>query len=178
MITILTADVGVDVQSELKVKTEASHILPHTAPGHTQPSPVQRAVMNRHGQPRRSGSSSAIKPIRPHAATSHPPPRLQPTPPSQSMSPASTTSPHMSGKTIPRSSSGDPKSQKQRQQQQIDQRHQHYQASSKIGMNAMQNHATSAAPGSSKSGEMGNASSSASFYPSPFQAHIEQLGMI
>ena len=171
----LIGALGVDVQSELKMKTEASHILPHPGPsGHAQPSPVQRAVMNRQGQPRRSASGSTTKPIRPHGITSHPPPRIQPTPPAQTMSPASSNSPHMSGKTVPRSSNGDPKSHKPRQQQ-IDPRQQPYPGTTNMHMSSLSNNSTTGI-NSKKPGEIGTASNTGTYYPSSYQTHIEQLG--
>ena len=160
------AIVGVDVQAELKMKTEGSHMLPHhTTPGH-QPSPVQRAVLNRQGQPRRSASSSTTKPIRPHAGTSHPPPRLQPTPPAQTLSPVSSNSPHPAGKSIPRSMSGDVKTQVHRQHP-VDPRQQKFPNNPKMGVPNMQNHAVPGAAGNSNN-----------FYQSPYLSHAEQLGML
>lgn len=159
------------------MKTDGSHMLPHHGlPGQAQPSPVQRAVMNRQGQLRRSGSTSTAKPLRPHAITSNPPPRLQPTPPSQRMSPATSTSSPHAGKAIPRSLSGDPKPPKPRQPQ-IDPRQQPHPGSSKINMAGkmpgMQNNSPTAGK---RPGDEGNHNNAGSFYTPPYQAHIEQLG--
>ena len=178
----VTADreTGINVQEELKMKADETHAAPHPpSSAQSQPSAVQRAVMNRQGQPRRSMSGPNPKPIRPHQAPSHVPPRLQPTPPSTSRSPTSGSSPH-SGKAIPRSSSGDSKIQKHRQHP-LEPRQQSHQGPSKLSIppvvSGMQTMSPSSASGS-KGGEIGTAGTQTSFYPSPFQAHIEQLGKL
>ena len=142
------------------------------------PSAVQRAVMNRQGQPRRSNSGPVPKPLRPHQISSHPPPRLQPTPPSTTRSPTSGSSPHGSGKAIPRSTSGDGSHMHKHRQLPLEPRQQNHHPPNKLsippGVSGIQTMSPSSA-GGSKSSELGTATTQ-NFYPSPFQAHIEQLG--
>ncbi len=174
VVSLLISPSGIDVQAELKMKTDSTH-TPQHHPSSTQggPSAVERAVLNRKGQPRRSNSGTAPKPLRPHQISSQVPPRLQPTPPS-TRSPTSGSSPHGSTKAIPRSSSGEGFKPQKNRQVPLEPR----QPPSKIhiqpGISGIQQMSPSSA-GGSKGSELG-APSSQSFYPSPFQAHIEQLG--
>lgn len=157
------------------MKTETPQFIPHPSSSISgqQTSAVQRAVMNRQGQPRRSLSGTAIKPLRPHqTSVQPPPPRLQPTPPSNTMSPTSAPSPLGPAKAIPRSTSGDPKSQKTRQQTTKGQASKQNMTQ---GLSSMQNMSPVTA-GDGQSGGIGTAVTQGGFYPSPFQAHIEQLG--
>ena len=161
------------------MKTDGTHVTSQpTSSGQAAPSAVQRAVMNRQGQPRRSNSGPAPKPLRPHQISSHAPPRLQPTPPSTTRSPTSGSSPRGSGKTIPRSSSGDGTNIQKHRQLPLEPRQQGFQEPSKLsippGVSAIQTMSPSSA-GGSKGTDLGTATTQ-SFYPSPFQAHIEQLG--
>ena len=159
------------------MKTDSTNTTQHT-PSSTQggPSAVERAVLNRKGQPRRSNSGTAPKPLRPHQISSQGPPRLQPTPPSTTRSPVSGSSPHGSTKAIPRSSSGEGLKHQKNRQLPLEPR----QAPSKIsiqpGISGIQQMSPSSA-GGSKGSELG-APSHQNFYPSPFQAHIEQLGKL
>lgn len=172
------------MQAELKSKTEGSHVISHppTASAHPQPSPVQRAVMNRHGQARRSMSGSSSKALRPQHITSHAPPRLQPTPPSHTNSPTAMKSPLSNGKGVSRTSSnGDPKVH-QHQHSPLESRRPPPQGPTRLSIPTsgptMQTMTPNNTDGS-RSSEVGSAAGTqASFYPSPFQAHIEQLGKL
>jgi len=175
------------VQAELKSKTEGSHVLPHSSlpAGAPQPSPVQRALMNRHSQTRRStsGSGSALRPRSSQASSNHSP-RLQPTPSSQMISPITTKSPIGMPKGGMISPNVDLKAQQQQQPQPPPERFSSQQAPSRLsiptaGPSSMQTTTPSTADGS-RSSEMGSTTGTThtSFYPSPFQAHIEQLGKL
>lgn len=90
---------GIDVQAELRAKTGSPSLGPTHAPQNmVQPPPIQRAILNRHHQSRRSNSSIApklepgISPLPPpiqggHSAAS---PKNRPTPSSHSNSPTNT----------------------------------------------------------------------------------------
>lgn len=84
---------GIDVQAELRAKTGSPHLGPtHMAPNISQPPTIQRAIMNRHHQARRSNSAIAPK-LEPGVAMhSNQSPPLQPTPSSHIPSPTSTSS--------------------------------------------------------------------------------------
>lgn len=94
---------GIDVQAELSSKTESPHLAPTKAVQQVgnQPSPVQRAIMNRHHQARRSLSGMGPKVVSSYAAAQsrqegpfpRHSPQLQPTPPSHTSSPIATKSP-------------------------------------------------------------------------------------
>ncbi len=174
------------MQAELKSKTENSHIPPSSAPPSTahQPSPIQRAVMNRHTQARRSASGIIISPSHAHpsptSAIKNPSPRLQPTPPSQTISPTITKSPVslvQGGMTLPGVDM-----QAQRQQQpprraRVPPPQPPSISTSMVGHNVqapMPYNRTGMA-----SNEMASAASSqTSYHPSPFQTHYEQLGKL
>ncbi|TEA16746.1 hypothetical protein C8034_v000958 [Colletotrichum sidae] len=90
---------GIDVQAELRAKTGSSNLGPTHAPQNmVQPPPIQRAILNRHHQSRRSNSSIAPKlepginplppPIQPAHSTASP--KTRPTPSSHSNSPTNT----------------------------------------------------------------------------------------
>ncbi|EXF79870.1 hypothetical protein CFIO01_13451 [Colletotrichum fioriniae PJ7] len=90
---------GIDVQAELRAKTGSPNLGPTHAPQNmVQPPPIQRAILNRHHQSRRSNSSIApklepgISPLPPpiQAAHSAASPKGRPTPSSHSNSPSST----------------------------------------------------------------------------------------
>lgn len=181
---------GIDVQAELKSKTEGFHVVPHppTQGGLPQPSPVQRALLNRHNHStgRRSTSGSGSQALRPRSSqtSSTMSPRLQPTTPSQNLSPTSTKAPIGLGKGGIISPSVDLKAQQQQQPQPPHEPHAYsQQAPSRLSIPAtrptMQTMTPSTADGS-RSSEMGSAAGTAhsNFYPSPFQAHIEQLGKL
>jgi hypothetical protein len=91
---------GIDVQAELQAKTGSPNLGPtHMPQNLVQPPPIQRAIMNRHHQSRRSASSIAPKneppvslppPLQPHQSAASP--KNRPTPSSHSNSPSNTGS--------------------------------------------------------------------------------------
>ncbi|PQE05414.1 BZIP transcription factor protein [Rutstroemia sp. NJR-2017a BVV2] len=108
---------GIDVQAELRAKTGSPHLGPTPIQQNmAQPPTVQRAIMNRHHQARRSNSSIAPK-LEPGVAFhNNQSPQSRPTPPSHVSSPT-TSSPGFNnnqGVLTPPSSD----SQMQHQQQQ------------------------------------------------------------
>ena len=178
--------VGIDVQAELKSKTDTSHV-PSSNPAHPLPlpSPQQRAVMNRHNQARRSISGSGLKIQHPQSAQGNPipnqPPQLQPNPSQQTHSPLMTKSPVslvQGGMTSP---GGDLQAQQQPQPQ-LKPRSQSSRGHLGLAIptSAPNMHAMSPNPRAGGRGnEMNSATSNASsYYPSPFQTHIEQLGKL
>lgn len=184
----LTWVLGIDVQSELKSKTEGSSVMPHhTSAGAQQPTPVQRAVMNRHNQVRRSTSGSQgsriLRAQSSHTSSNHSP-RLQPTPPTTT-SPSTTRSPiglPKGGMVLP---NVDLKAQHQQQQQPpppLETRGYSQPAPSKLSIPAnrptMQNITPSTTDGSRGSELDSTTGTHTSFYPATFQAHIEQLGKL
>ncbi|KAI9720861.1 MAG: hypothetical protein M1812_002700 [Candelaria pacifica] len=95
---------GIDVQAELRAKTGSPHLRPTTtAPAQpTQPAqqpPIQRAIMNRHHRAQRSASgiTPKIETANTGPQSSHESvfqsrsPQLQPTPPSQTSSPTTSS---------------------------------------------------------------------------------------
>ena len=180
-------ELGIDVQAELKIKTEGSHVVPQSQnpAGSQQPTPIQRAVMNRHNQIRRSTSGSQssriLKPQSSHASSNHSP-RLQPTPP-HTISPNTTKSPIGLPKGGIISSGMDLKAQQQQQQHvPLEPRGYPQQPPSRLNIPttipSMQNMTPSTTDGSRGSEMESAAGSHSSFYPSTFQAHIEQLGKL
>lgn len=165
--------------------------MPHSmnSAGAQQPTPIQRAVMNRHSQVRRSTSGSqGSRILRPHSSShtsSNHSPRLQPTP--TTVSPSTTRSPvglPKGGMVLP---SGDLKAQHQHQQQQqqhppLEPRGYSQQAPSRLSIPAtrpaLQNMTSSTTDGSRGSEMDSTAGTHSNFYPSTFQAHIEQLGKL
>ena len=155
--------------------------------GAQQPTPIQRAVMNRQSQVRRSTSGSqGSRILRPqsHASSNHSP-RLQPTPP-HTISPSTAKSPSGLPKGGMISPSVDLKAQQQPQQRQpLEPRgYQQQQPPSRLSISTagppppLHNVTPSSADGS-RSGEMNSSNGGHnSLYPSAFQAHIEQLGKL
>lgn len=164
---------GIDVQAELRAKTGSPNLGPtHMPQNLVQPPPMQRAIMNRHHQSRRSNSHIAPKaepntglppPLQPHApATS---PKNRPTPSSHSNSPSNTGSafsPAPSDSMSMRGSMTSASRQPMPQQQMP-------QTSQNSRQNMMQQ----------QTGVRGPVSTGASYYPTPaFQNHIDQLGKL
>jgi len=78
------------VQAELRAKTGSPSLGPtHMTPNMAQPPTVQRAIMNRHHQARRSNSSIAPKLEPGTSLHPHQSPQTRPTPPSHASSPTS-----------------------------------------------------------------------------------------
>jgi hypothetical protein len=84
---------GIDVQAELRAKTGSPNLGPtHMPQNLVQPPPIQRAIMNRHHQSRRSNSSIAPKHEPINQSPIAPSPKSRPTPSSHSNSPTNTAS--------------------------------------------------------------------------------------
>lgn len=177
---------GIDVQAELKSKTEASHLPPNhgVPPAMNHPPPTHRAIINRHSQARRSVSSIASKPAfaqpSPTSAITKQSPRLQPTPPSQAMSPTATKSPAgliQGGMTSP---GVDLQAQRQQQPPRRVQQPPPQRPSISTSVTGLQvQHQVSVSRSGPTNNEMASSTSSqTSYYPSPFQTHYEQLGKL
>lgn len=171
---------GIDVQAELRAKTGSPHLGPTNINATMQPT-IQRAIMNRHHQARRSNSSIAPK-VEPGASIQSP--QSRPTPSSHASSPTS-ISPgfHPQGVMTP------PGSETQAQFQQ--QQHQRLQAKPQpqaghglsdpglIGNTGMVGATLRAkGPGNSAPGTTGGVPAATALYPAPFQNHFEQLGKL
>ncbi|KAI3336368.1 hypothetical protein HD806DRAFT_3448 [Xylariaceae sp. AK1471] len=96
---------GIDVQAELQAKTGSPNLGPtHMAQNMMQPPPIQRAILNRHHNSRRSASSIAPKvepgvtsvPNQTNIQPSVASPKTRPTPPSHAASPTHPTPPYNS----------------------------------------------------------------------------------
>lgn len=177
------------MQAELKSKTEGSHVVPQSQnpTGAPQPTPIQRAVMNRRSQVRRSTSGSQasriLKPHSAHASSNHHSPQLQPTPPHHISS-----NPVKSLMGVPKGGIISPivdlKAQQQPQQHQpLDTRGYPQQPPTRLSIPttrpSIQNNMTPSSVDGSRGSDMeSTAGSHSSFYPSTFQAHIEQLGKL
>lgn len=171
---------GIDVQAELRAKTGSPSLGPTHAPqGMAQPPTVQRAIMNRHHQARRSNSNIAPKleigpPVGHPGSIGNPSPQPRPTPSSHHSSPNS-ASPRFSQQGV----MTPPGSEIQHQAQLHQQRAQHplkHHAANGLPRPAGANGVTMKSHGSSGTGVMGGPT--AAYYPSPFQNHIEQLGKL
>ena len=156
---------------------------------------VQRAIMNRHNQARRSNSNIAPK-LEPGLPLQSP--QLRPTPSSHaSSSPISNSSGfHNPGVMTPPPSDSQMHQQHQQQQQQLlqQQQQQRIQAANKpqsphglplntglVNTGIIGNIIGPKGQGSSGAGSAGATPTTAAFYPSPFQnhiRHIEQLGKL
>jgi hypothetical protein len=92
---VLTVFLGIDVQTELRTKEDSA---PSSIPiPISQPTPVQRVVMDRHHQAQRANSGSGPRLIQTQKSRSNTvssqSPQLQPTPPSQPSSPTASRPP-------------------------------------------------------------------------------------
>lgn len=182
------------MQAELKSKTEGSSVIPQSgiSAGAQQPTPIQRAVMNRQSQVRRSTSGSqGSRILRPHSShpSSNHSPRLQPTPPT-TISPSTTRSPvglPKGGMVLP----GSDLTAQHQHQQQHQQHHQHQQqhlpleprgyapqAPTRLSIPATRPLTQNMTPSTTDGSHGSERDSHSSFYPSTFQAHIEQLGKL
>lgn len=171
---------GIDVQAELRAKTGSPHLGPtHMPQNVAQPPTVQRAIMNRHHQARRSNSNIAPK-IEPGISLQSP--QSRPTPSSHASSPTS-HSPgfnlNYAGVMTP------PPSDFQLQLQQQQQRLHAARALSNHGAplpaigTIAGNPAGAKGQGNSGTGGMGSAPVSAAYSPfQKFQNHYEQLGKL
>lgn len=177
----------IDVQAELNSKAEGSTIMSHPPQplGGAQPTPVQRALLNRQSQIRRSTSGSSSRAIRPQSskASSVQSPRLQPTQPSQIVSPTTTKPSIGIAKGGMISYNVDIKAQQPQQPlPPLESRAYPQQQPSRLSIPTSRSSMQATTPSTadtSRSSEVGStAGTQTSFYPSPFQTHIEQLGKL
>ncbi|KAL2350977.1 bZIP transcription factor [Cryomyces antarcticus] len=187
---------GIDVQTELHARTGSPALVPtHMPPAAPAPQsqpPAQRAIMNRHHQARRSGvglapkldvSRAMAQPQADAPYSSRSPPG-HPTPSSHSSSPtaASTRSPGMvpqGGMTPPTSALMAQQQQQLRSQQQPPrpQFQPHPPAQLRPSLPATrQNSGSVPRHGSGVTGV--TSGGPASYYPSPFENHMNQLGKL
>ena len=185
----IDSQIGIDVQAELKSKTDTSHGLPvnpnpppHSAP---QPSPQQRAVMNRHNQARRSMSGSGLKVLHPQSSQGNSipsqSPQLHSNPSLQAHSPVMMKSPASLAQGGMTSPGGDLQAQQQPQPP-LKPRSQNSRGQLGLAIPTSAPNMQAMSPngrGGGRGNEMNSAASNASsYYPSPFQTHIEQLGKL
>lgn len=145
-----------------------------------QASPVHSAIMNRYSQTRRSNSGHAPRPhgnqpLAPATAQTQSP-RLQPTPPSQNLSPTAMAKSPIGLVQGGKSSPGSELQAQRHQQPRLKPRPQHSQGMSNLIPQP-------AGPGSHACtaeirGGGGSSGSGSSYYQSPFQNHIQQLGKL
>ncbi|QPC65395.1 hypothetical protein HYE67_007626 [Fusarium culmorum] len=171
---------GIDVQAELRAKTGSPNLGPtHMPQNIVQPPPIQRAIMNRHHQSRRSNSNIAPKaepvpvlppPLQPHSNAASP--KNRPTPSSHSNSPSNTGSAFSPAASDNMSMRGSMTSMSRQMPQQAHQSQQQQQQQQQMPQNTQ-----APRPSLMQNGSRGQAGSGASYYPTPaFQNHIEQLG--
>ncbi|KAI9787300.1 MAG: hypothetical protein M1835_002819 [Candelina submexicana] len=184
---------GIDVQAELRAKTGSPHLAPTAAPTSqpTQQPPIQRAIINRRHQARRSASSITPKIETNNAAPQSSresvlqsgSPQLQPTPPSQTSSPStSSKSTGFVTQSVMTPPAPDVLAQHPQQQHpQQQQQHKSYAPSQQQaptpnpGFSSPRNNSTTGQQGSRP---ITTAAPSSTYYPSPFQNHIDQLGKL
>ncbi|GME54227.1 Basic-leucine zipper (bZIP) transcription factor [Neofusicoccum parvum] len=190
---------GIDVQAELRAKTGSPHMGPTRVPppGSAVQPPMQRAIMNRHQQARRSlvGFPQKVEGVQgsplaqPDGSVPNHSPHSQPTPASHMSSPSTTAT--KSPNFIPTISPNmGPVSQSQQQQQQQQQQQIRPQPSrsqynplppQRSSSLNTQFAAPSGLPNASSAGGnalAGNGNGPSAFYPSPFQSHMDQLGKL
>ena len=173
---------GIDVQAELQQRAEHSH-LPTSNPTTAVPqaSPVHSAIMNRYSQTRRSNSGHAPRvhanqPLAPAATAQSQSPRLQPTPPSQNLSPTAMAKTPVGLVQGGKSSPGSELQAQRHQQPRLKPRPQHAQSMANL-MPQPVGSGSHTSPAEMKSGG-GSSGSGSSYYQSPFHNHIQQLGKL
>ncbi|KAG4431602.1 hypothetical protein IFR05_012915 [Cadophora sp. M221] len=171
---------GIDVQAELRAKTGSPHLGPTHMPNMAQAPTVQRAIMNRHHQARRSNSSIAPK-LEPGAPLQSP--QSRPTPSSHASSPTS-HSPGFLPQGVMTPPASDSQMQYQQQQQQRLQAAKPQPSHALPGPSGLIGHAGGmGAPIGSKgqgiggTGGAGGAPLGAAYYPpsADYQSHIEHI---
>ncbi|RAL59736.1 hypothetical protein DID88_000368 [Monilinia fructigena] len=170
---------GIDVQAELRAKTGSPHLGPtHMQQNMVQPPTVQRAIMNRHHQARRSNSSIAPK-LEPGVSFhNNQSPQSRPTPSSHASSPT-TSSPGFNNQGVLTPPSSDTQMQHQQQQQRLHAAKTQAQHALSGTTGLLVNTGVGSPLGAkgqgngSGTGNTGGAPAAA-YYPS-FQNHIEQL---
>jgi len=178
---------GIDVQAELRAKTGSPHLGPTHMPQNMAQAPtVQRAIMNRHHQARRSNSSIAPK-LEPGAPLQSP--QSRPTPSSHASSPTS-NSPSFGNHGVMTPPASDTQIQFQQQQQQRLQAAKSQPQHGLLGTPGLIGSAGGIGaalkpqgPGTSGTGGTGGTPVSAAYYPSPsgaggYLTHLEQLGKL
>lgn len=172
------------MQAELKSKTDGAHLGPHNIPsaGAAQPFPLQRSVLNRPSQARRSTigpiSKTSMKSHSSSSTITKPSPQLQTTSRSQTLSPTAAKSPSsllQGGMTSP---GVDLPAQ---QPQAKNRNHAPRTHSGLVNATAappMQTMTPSSRDGSRSSDMCSTGGVQKTYYPSPFQTHIEQLGKL
>lgn len=173
---------GIDVQAELRSKTDPQHVtssLP-SAVG-AQPSPMQRAVNNRHARTRRAGSAGGARGLKSQSSqtsmVSDQSVRTHPTPPMATSSPvkakssmSSLTSGFSGGIYPPPHQAPPPPSKHRRTSQGPSSMHSPNPGGHLSGPSQKSN-------GTNRGVEMGSAPGSLPRYYAPtFRSHIEQLG--
>lgn len=172
------------MQAELKSKTDGAHLGPHNIPstGASQPFPLQRSVLNRPSGPRRSTVGPIAKTsMKSHSSSStiiKRSPQLQATPRSQTLSPITAKSPTsliQGGMTSP---SGDLPAQQSQAKNRNHAPRTHSGLANSTTAPPMQTMTPSSRDGSRSSDMCSTGGTQKSYYPSPFQTHIEQLGKL
>lgn len=180
--TAADLDTGIDVQAELRSKTDPQHVTPHIPPSiNHQPSPMQRGVNGRHPRTRRAGSAGGARaPKSQSSQTSimsdgstrtHPTPPLTTSSPVKAKSSMSSLQSGFSGGIYSSSHQPPPPPMKTNRPQ------------TAAGLHSpnMSNHMTGStrkSNGAKRNGENGTATGSLPGYYAPtFRSHIEQLGM-
>jgi hypothetical protein len=193
------------VQAELRAKTSSPNLGPTRAPPSATSSPnqppIQRAMMNRHQQARRSiGASGVSKPegvhglpvLQPDGALPNRSPLSQPTPGSHMSSPSTTATrspnfvPHHPGSAIsPNFGPVGPQQQHLRAQQPP--RSSYTPLLPPQRPSVITNHANAPSSGHSNVSTVGSGAGNAmagstngapAYYPSPFRSHMDQLGKL
>lgn len=180
--TVADLDIGIDVQAELRSKTDPQHVTPHLAPSiNHQPSPLQRGVNGRHPRTRRAGSAGGARgPKSQSSQTSimsdgstrtHPTPPLTTSSPVKAKSSMSSLQSGFSGGMYPSSHQPPPPPMKAKMPQGAAGLHSPNMSSHMTGSTRKTN-------GTKRNGESGSAAASLPGYYAPtFRSHIEQLGM-
>lgn len=170
---------GIDVQAELRAKTGSPHLGPTPIQQNmAQPPTVQRAIMNRHHQARRSNSSIAPK-LEPGVAFhNNQSPQSRPTPPSHVSSPTTSSPGFNNAQGVLTPPSSDSQMQHQQQQRlQAAKTHAQHALSGTTGLLVNTGMGMPIGPkgqGNAGSNNTSSAPVAAAYYPS-FQNHIEQL---
>jgi hypothetical protein len=168
---------GIDVQAELRAKTGSPHLGPtHMQQNMAQPPTVQRAIMNRHHQARRSNSSIAPK-LEPGAPMQSP--QSRPTPSSHVSSPTS-NSPGFTNQGVMTPPASDSQMQFQQHQRLQPAKPQPPHGLPNPGLMGNTGIGSSIGPKGQGNGGTGvTGGAPAAYYPSPvFHSHIEQLGKL
>lgn len=172
---------GIDVQAELRSKTDPQHVTPGLAnPVGAHPSPMHRAVNNRHTRTRRAGStgcgrgpksqSSQTSMMSDQSVRTHPTPPMATSSPVKAKSSMSSLQSGFSGGIYPPPHQAPPHPGKHRRTSQGPPS-----MHSPNPGGSMSNHAQKS-NGMSKGGEMGNSAGTLPGYYAPtFRSHIEQL---